>query len=786
MATEYEQVKVTFVRIGLSSTLGIALRMSAAESGPPIIARIAPDSAAAKSSKVRCGDMLAAVNGVGTGGMELQKVEHMLRAPAVCLTLMRARGDADEAANPGGRSATGRTARLRKAVVAPLLTEMVSLPTVGARRHDSVGSEPRPGGRTDMVGLRSAFIDFAQPGNGAERVRKGDLAVLLRVMGKAPSAADWGACPLALGNTLTWDDFSPWYESMPHADGHGGRAQAQASMRQLAEMRLAFKNVDADGSGALDAPEIRVVMRRLGTTIGKREALHFVSLLDRDGDGTVSWSEFAHALTDDDFKATLPLAFAKFDISKLASLPSMLDATKTISPEEHNIIVAQMAKLERFGVNFLQKRQKQKMLKSTFSDKHTSRQIISHKMERDDECDDDEDVALKSHFLSDKELSWLRWRCNRAIMVAALAGIVCAVLPGLSEPVIEEKLEDDLSTTVLMMLNLTIGLVASIIEVIMVYRVTFKTALEITQATGLVLYPVDKQRAFAASSLVKTALELGNPTTIASGVNPLRESSKFTMLLAALLYKAKRGLSTFLLKLFVKKVLPRYVAKEFLNLIAAPVNATWNAMTMRKVMGAAKLVAMGPSAVCEIAGGLLRSREHVSPHVALQLLRVIGTLIVVKKQVHPNLQILQNIVLEFVSDKVPEHVSGLTVSDHQKRLDEVTDDDAADQQSAGDPRTAKPPESKSKGGLVKDFFVGGIKRAKRQAELQFGSGDIKPVTAQEKRDVLDRAFWAVFQIDNRSVLNAGMKSLEYDERCFVVSFVILGIVICGQVRRLLG
>ena len=87
---------------------------------------------------------------------------------------------------------------------------------------------------------------------------------------------------------------------------------------------------------------------------------------------------------------------------------------------------------------------------------------------------------------------------------------------------------------------------------------------------------------------------------------------------------------------------------------------------------------------------------------------------------------------------------------------------------------------------MKDFFVGGIKRAKRQAELQFGSGDIKPVTAQEKRDVLDRAFWAVFQIDNRSVLNAGMKSLEYDERCFVVSFVILGIVICGQVRRLLG
>jgi hypothetical protein len=278
---EYEQAKVTFVRIGLSSTLGIALRMSPAESGvdsPPIIAGIAPGSAAAESSKVRCGDMLAAVNGVGTSGMELQKVEHMLQAPAVCLTLMRARG---------------RAARLRKAVVAPLLTEMVALPTVSARRHDSVGSEPRPGGGTDMVGLRSAFIDFAQPGNGAERVRKGDLAVLLRVMGKAPSAADWGACPLAQGNTLTWDEFSPWYESMPHADGHGGRAQAQASMRQLTEMRLAFKNVDADGSGALDASEIRMVMRRLGTNIGKREASQFVSLLDRDGDGTVSWSEFA-------------------------------------------------------------------------------------------------------------------------------------------------------------------------------------------------------------------------------------------------------------------------------------------------------------------------------------------------------------------------------------------------------------------------------------------------------------------------------------------------------------
>ena len=774
-STSYEQVKVTFVRIGNTSKLGIVLRTSAGEAGPPMIASIASNGAVASSSKVRRGDMLAAVNGVGTNGVPLPTVERMLDAPAVCLTLMRARcigGDTDTAT---AAPAPSRLGGFHKAAVfpAPSPRQLLEL-SAATHRHESVsaiGAE-----KTDWERLHKAFLVFAAQED-VEQVRKCDLAVLLRVMGKAPTSADWNACPLVC-DMLTWEHFQPWYDSVAFAGGHGGRAQTQTNMRQLAEMRKAFDNVDADGSGELDAAEIRVVMRRLGTAISKHESIAFVTLLDRDGDGTVSWSEFTRALTDDDFKATMPPAFAKFDISKLASLPSMLDDTKTISPEEHNRIVAQMAKLERFGVAFLQRRQRQKMLRSTFSDKHNARQMTAHKMERNLEEDSDEDddmndaTSHKSHALSDKEKRFLRRTTNRAIFWAALAGVIAAVLPGLSEPQLEKRYKDVIDAQLLMAINLAIGLVASIIEVFVVYRVTFKTALQITQATGLVLYPVDSQRAFAASALVKTALELGNPTTLSSGVNPLKESSRFTMLLAALLYKAKRGLSTFLLKLFVKKVLPRYVAKEFLDLVAAPVNATWNALTMRKVMGAAKIVAMGPSAVCEVAGGLLRTREHVSPLLALQILRAVGVTMVVKRQVHPNIQVLQSIVLEYVSDKLPLHPSGLTIEDHNEQLRSITDDLAVENDHVP-----------KKAGFMKDFFVGGLKKAKRQAELQFGSGDVKPVTAAEKRDASDQEYWSVFHIDDRAVLYAGMEKLGYDERCFVVCFIILSIVICGQTRK---
>ena len=90
-STSYEDVKVTFVRVGAATKLGIQLSRGVAGSGPLVVSAIADGSVAAQSKRVQRGDIVAAINGASTSGMDLQRANGMLEVPAVCLTLMRAR-----------------------------------------------------------------------------------------------------------------------------------------------------------------------------------------------------------------------------------------------------------------------------------------------------------------------------------------------------------------------------------------------------------------------------------------------------------------------------------------------------------------------------------------------------------------------------------------------------------------------------------------------------------------------------------------------------------------------
>jgi len=86
------------------------------------------------------------------------------------------------------------------------------------------------------------------------------------------------------------------------------------------------------------------------------------------------------------------------------------------------------------------------------------------------------------------------------------------------------------------------------------------------------------------AALVRAALEMEPPRGSFNGINPLRESSQLGLVLAFLGYKLKRGATTFLMRLAMKKVAPRFAAKSALSMmVVVPVNALWNAFVMRKV-----------------------------------------------------------------------------------------------------------------------------------------------------------------------------------------------------------
>merc|ERR1711934_1304078 len=87
--------------------------------------------------------------------------------------------------------------------------------------------------------------------------------------------------------------------------------------QQVNEIREAFDLFDTDGSGAIDAKELKVAMRALGFEPKKEEIRKMVNDMDKDGDGTVDFDEFMILMSGKmggkDAKDDIIKAFKLFD-----------------------------------------------------------------------------------------------------------------------------------------------------------------------------------------------------------------------------------------------------------------------------------------------------------------------------------------------------------------------------------------------------------------------------------------------------------------------------------------
>lgn len=101
----------------------------------------------------------------------------------------------------------------------------------------------------------------------------------------------------------------------------------------------------------------------------------------------------------------------------------------------------------------------------------------------------------------------------------------------------------------------------STVEAMTIYYDLLRTSVALTQIASLKLWPQDPVRMFVANSIVSEALELGHPTYIRFGINPLAGASKFIIQVCGILYKARGGLTKFLIKVcFVLRYHPQYSA----------------------------------------------------------------------------------------------------------------------------------------------------------------------------------------------------------------------------------
>lgn len=122
-----------------------------------------------------------------------------------------------------------------------------------------------------------------------------------------------------------------------------------------------------------------------------------------------------------------------------------------------------------------------------------------------------------------------------------------------------------------------------------------------------------------ATGLARSALEMPNPQTEIYGIDPYALMPRWRLLIQNLLYKAKVGATSFVLRILLRRIFARAVLRGYIPLLAIPLYAIWNAVITWRVMREARLRA------CPLRGrpdcpphrnGTPRSFAECAPHIA--------------------------------------------------------------------------------------------------------------------------------------------------------------------------
>ncbi len=254
------------------------------------------------------------------------------------------------------------------------------------------------------------------------------------------------------------------------------------------------------------------------------------------------------------------------------------------------------------------------------------------------------------HFLNADERRALKRVEVAAVTRASLAGALSAGIAALAE-VLATPLAPE-GTATFSAANgrfwLLVGgatLLASIIEILFIYFDTLNSVHELARVAGLELFGPNRAASdqALAEALARAALELPNPVQ-ARGINAHRESSRWRMVFASFAYKAKIGVTNFVLKLVVRRILGRVMVRSALStllpFVSVPVTAVWNGVVSWLTLREARVRAMGPSAVHELLEVVFTDAPALSAEGRLAAVRAVAASIVRTQDLHPNLMSL--------------------------------------------------------------------------------------------------------------------------------------------------
>eukprot|EP01027_Heterolobosea_sp_BB2_P008623 GEZU01012796.1.p1 GENE.GEZU01012796.1~~GEZU01012796.1.p1 ORF type:complete len:200 (-),score=46.76 GEZU01012796.1:163-681(-) len=106
--------------------------------------------------------------------------------------------------------------------------------------------------------------------------------------------------------------------------GAKGKGKPELTEEQKNEIQEAFDLFDTDGSGTIDAKELKVAMRALGFEPKKEEIKKMIADIDKDGSGTIDFNEFLELMTakmsEKDSREEILKAFRLFDYDETGKI----------------------------------------------------------------------------------------------------------------------------------------------------------------------------------------------------------------------------------------------------------------------------------------------------------------------------------------------------------------------------------------------------------------------------------------------------------------------------------
>ncbi|MCC5960112.1 MAG: hypothetical protein JJU08_12315 [Rhodobacteraceae bacterium] len=227
------------------------------------------------------------------------------------------------------------------------------------------------------------------------------------------------------------------------------------------------------------------------------------------------------------------------------------------------------------------------------------------------------------------------------ISLSALAGIISGGLIGGAEIWMRQSILDGMDDAgwqatlpYWSVFYIFVGVISAI-EIALLYALALGGIARVTQHSGLALAGGREDRLFA-HSLARTALEFPSPQILIYGIDPYAYVSSWKLMARNIAYKLKVGVSSFILRVFLRRVAARMAIRGMVPLFAGPLYAAWNAYIIWRIMTEARVRTLGPFAADNLIAAHFRNTDDLGDTEKDVSLHAAGEMLIRGRDAHPN------------------------------------------------------------------------------------------------------------------------------------------------------